>query len=224
MSIYTIIVAAGQGKRFGGAKQFYLVNGRPLLYYTTEHFEKNNDISSIILTVPKNTINTVKKCLQEWSLHKVQHVIAGGKRRQDSVYNALRKIRSRKGIVIIHDGARPIISQRVIKRGIQLCKRHAAVISGLPISDTIKYIHKNRVKRTVPRDHLYAIQTPQFFNLTTLKDAYAYVDLDQEYTDDAAIVEAFGVSVHIFKGDEDNIKVTHRSDIRRVIRILPCRK
>lgn len=224
MSTHVIVVAAGKGKRFGGAKQFYCINGRPILYYAIAQFAKNRGIADIIVTVPKQTVATVNKCIREWDIAKVHHVVAGGKRRQDSVYNGLAAIEARTGIVVIHDGVRPIVSQRTISRGLELCKRHKAVVCGLPIFDTIKYVQRNRVKRTISRDHLYTVQTPQFFDLATLRYAYENVDPYHGFTDDAAIVEAAGTLVHVFKGDYDNIKVTHRRDIKRIATILQCTK
>jgi len=103
-------------------------------------------------------------------------VISGGTRRQDSVQKALRIIRARKGIAIIHDGARPIVSQKVLSQGIRLCKKYGAVICGLPISDTVKYVQKNTVKKTIPRSHLYTAQTPQFFDIDLLKRSHAKID------------------------------------------------
>jgi 2-C-methyl-D-erythritol 4-phosphate cytidylyltransferase len=224
MSVFAIIVAAGRGKRFGGAKQFYLINGRPILFYTLERFEKNEHIAQITVTVPKQTVAMVRQCIREWDFHKVRHVVAGGDKRQDSVRHGLQSLRARSGIVVIHDGARPIVSQRLITRGLDLCRRHKAVICGIPISDTVKYIQKNRVKRTISRSHLYTVQTPQFFDLAMLKSAYNMVDKKTHFTDDAALVEAAGIPVHIFKGDHDNIKITHRHDIKRINKILQCKK
>ncbi|MBN2621142.1 2-C-methyl-D-erythritol 4-phosphate cytidylyltransferase [candidate division WOR-3 bacterium] len=224
MPVHVIVVAAGQGKRFGGAKQFYLINGRPLLYYSIVQFEKNKHIASITVAVPRQTVNTVNKCIREWDMHKIQQVVAGGKRRQDSVNSGLQAIRARRGIVVIHDGARPCVSQRVITRGLQLCRRYKAVICGLPVCDTVKYVQKNHVKHTLPRTHLYTVQTPQFFDLATLRFAYDKAGGNGNYTDDAALVEAAGIPVHIFKGDDANIKVTHRRDIKRIFTLLQCKK
>lgn len=224
MSVHAIIVAAGKGKRFGGAKQFYLINGRPILYYTLAKFEKNKRVSNICVVVPKPTVQTVRKCLREWQLHKVRHVIAGGEKRQDSVLNGLRAIRARSGIVVIHDGVRPTVSQRIISRGLAMSKQYKAVICGLPISDTVKYVKKNKVQKTVSRTHLYTVQTPQFFDLATLKAAYTHINKGVQYTDDAALLEAAGIPIHVFKGDNENIKITQRSDIRKVVKILQCKK
>lgn len=221
---HVIVVAAGKGKRFGGAKQFYLINGRPILYYSIAQFERNKHISDIIIAVPKQTVNTVNKCIREWEMRKVRCVVAGGKRRQDSVYSGLQKIRARSGIVVIHDGVRPYVPQRIITRGLQLCKRYTAVICGLPICDTIKFVQRNHVKNTVPRTHLYTVQTPQFFDLTALRNAYEKVGKKGRYTDDAALMEAAGIPIHVFKGDYDNIKVTHRHDIKRIFKLLQCKK
>jgi 2-C-methyl-D-erythritol 4-phosphate cytidylyltransferase len=88
----------------------------------------------------------------------------------------------------------------------------------------VKYVQKNHVRHTVPRAHLYTVQTPQFFDLATLRFAYNKVSGNGRFTDDAALVEAAGIPIHVFKGDYDNIKVTHRQDIKRIFKLLQCEK
>ncbi len=143
-------------------------------------------------------------------------IVAGGARRQDSVLNAIKTMGRRRGIAVIHDGVRPVVSPRLIKRGINLCKKHGAVIPGMPVNDTVKLVRSNRVIRTLDRRHLFLIQTPQFFDLDLLRKAYQTVCLHHEYTDEAAMLESIGQPVHVFRGDCRNIKITFKKDIQLI--------
>ena len=220
MSNHVIIVAAGAGKRFGGQKQFQEVHGRPLFTYATSVFNTLEQISSITLVVPKRRIKAAKRLVKNFGFTKVHRVVPGGKRRQDSVVNGLRTIRNKNGVVIIHDAVRPLVSRKMITKGINLCRTHKAVIPGVRAYDTVKRCLKHRVQETVPRDELYLIQTPQFYDLRMITKAIAQADFDIEYTDEAAILESLGVPIRIFPGDRHNIKVTDKKDLRLVERLL----
>uniref|UniRef100_A0A7V3RHD3 2-C-methyl-D-erythritol 4-phosphate cytidylyltransferase n=1 Tax=candidate division WOR-3 bacterium TaxID=2052148 RepID=A0A7V3RHD3_UNCW3 len=214
MKVYAVIVGAGRGKRFGGLKQFIIFQGRPLLIYTTEIFEKSELVDSIIIVVPKEMLRKTKKLLNFYCLKKVDEVIPGGERRQDSVYNGIKAIKDDNGVVIIHDAVRPFISQNLINKGINLCKKYKAVIFGMPIFDTIKLVKGNKVIQTIPRVSPFAVQTPQFFNIKLIKEAYDKVDFKKEFTDEASILESLGIPVYIFKGDPENIKITTKQDLK----------
>lgn len=220
MPNYAIIVAAGKGQRFGGAKQFASFRGRPLFLYALDNFELNKNIKSITVVIPKNNIRYTIKTIKEWQFKKVRNIIAGGRRRQDSVSNALNTIKDKSGIVIIHDGVRPIVTDKLINKGVKLCRKHKAVIFGSKISDTVKGAKNNMVLRTISRNNLYLIQTPQFFDINLLKDAYKSVNLSVEYTDDAAILESLKIPVYLYQGDRFNIKITRKSDLKILNKIL----
>ena len=213
MSNHAILLAAGSGQRFGSTKQFYPFRGRPLFLYALESFEQNKHINDIVLVVPRQKTEYTKKILKALKLRKVHDIVTGGRRRQDSVLRGLESIHGSSGIIVIHDGVRPIVSQRLINKGIRLCSRNKAVIFGTRASDTIKFVKNNLAKKTVPRDNLYFIQTPQFFELNLLRNAYEKADLSFEYTDDAAILESLNIPVHIYQGDRLNIKITSRGDL-----------
>lgn len=213
MPVYAIIVGAGKGRRFGGLKQFIDFEGMPLLLYTTRIFERAHLIDRIIVVVPEFWVDRIKNLFQEYGFKKVTRVVAGGKRRQDSVLNGIKTIENKKGIVVIHDAVRPFISESLISKGIKLCQKYKAVIFGIPIYDTVKLVSGKRVVETVPRISPYAIQTPQFFDIEYLMNAYGKFDFKKEYTDEAAIIESVRLPVFVFKGDPGNIKLTTKKDL-----------
>lgn len=220
MANYAIIVAAGKGRRFGQAKQFYPLQGRPLLLYALDPFETNTNISYIIIVVPQRRITQIRTLIEKNRYKKVRYIVAGGERRQDSVLNGLNTIKKKSGIVVIHDGCRPIVASTLINRGIKLCQKYRAVIFGVPVNDTIKRVKKYLVQSTVPRSGLYLIQTPQFFDLDLIKKAYARADNSTDYTDEAAILESLGWPVYCSPGDRFNIKITEKGDLKTTNKFL----
>jgi 2-C-methyl-D-erythritol 4-phosphate cytidylyltransferase len=220
MPNHVIVAAAGEGRRFGGAKQFFLFRDHPLFIHVLHSFELNKGISSITLVVPKNKITYAQLLIKKHRLGKVRNIVAGGKRRQDSVLKGLDTIKYSAGIVAIHDGVRPIVSQRLINQGIKLCRRYKAVIFGSIVRDTVKLVKNNKVNKTVDRKNLYLIQTPQFFGIRVLKNAYKMADLSKEYTDEAALLESLSLPVYCFTTDNINIKITRKSDLKLLSKIL----
>ena len=220
MANHAIIVAAGTGKRFGGKKQFYPVHGRPLFVYATSVFETHRQIHSIILVVPKRQKERIRKLVKTLGLSKVRHVVSGGQRRQDSVINGLRAIKDKAGVVVIHDAARPLISKKIIGKGIALCRKHKSVILGVKVRDTVKRVAKRRVQETVPRNGLFLIQTPQFYDLRTIRKVITAADPVMEYTDEAAVFESLGLPVYLFTGDPHNMKVTDKQDLKIMEKLL----
>lgn len=215
MFVYAIIVGAGKGRRFGGLKQFFNFSGKPLLIHTTEIFAKSTLIDRIIVVVPKGMVKKTKKLMKDYRIKKLYAVIAGGRRRQDSVLNGIKAIKEKAGILAIHDAVRPFISEKLIDRGVRLSKRYKAVIFGVPIFDTIKLVKKHKVVLTVPRISPFAIQTPQFFDYEYLISAYEKVNFERiEFTDEALIVESAGNPVYVFKGEPNNIKITEKRDLK----------
>ena len=220
MPNHAIIVAAGSGRRFGGLKQFLDLNGRPLLLHAIERFEREPAVDAITVVVPKARVQYMKRLKKKWNLKKIRHIVGGGTRRQDSVLNALRRIRQTRGCLIIHDGVRPIFPQGLIRRGIRLCRTHKAVIVGAHVRETIKEVKKRTVIRTVQRKNLFLIKTPQFFDCRLLRHAYCRADLSTEYTDDAALCESLNIPVYLMSDNSLNVKVTKRADITHIKRML----
>lgn len=215
-----IIVAAGQGRRFGGLKQFILFRGRPLFLFSLAAFDKCKNITEIMLVVPRSKIGYARRVVKNAGSTKVKAVVGGGIRRQDSVRNALMKVPHTRGIVAIHDAVRPLVSAGMINKGIRLCREYQAVVFGVPIADTMKHVKKNIVTRTVPRNDIFIVQTPQFFDLALLKEAFGTADDAAEFTDEAALLESQGIKVHLFGGDRSNIKVTTKSDLDLIDKML----
>lgn len=214
--ISAIILAGGKGKRMGAniSKQYIELMGKPILYYTIKRFLSSKDIDKIVLVLPKDEIDYCKeKVIDRYSL-KVDLIVEGGKERQDSVINALDKLADDE-IVLIHDGARPFVSQRIISEGIKYAKIYGAAAPGVMPKDTIKIKDDNSFSLSTPdRNTLVAIQTPQVFKLDIIKDCHKRIKAENiRVTDDTMVVEAYGNKVYLYEGDYTNIKVTTPEDL-----------
>lgn len=214
--VSAIVLAGGRGKRMGYAqsKQYIDLNGKPILYYTLKQFIINDLIDNIILVVPEDEAYYCKsEVLDKYGL-KVSKLVFGGKERQDSVYNALSQIES-SDIVLIHDGARPFVSQRIINDAVKYAQVYKATAPGVMPKDTIKIKSKNNFSvDTLVRNNLVAIQTPQAFEFKLIYDCHKEVrKRGTVVTDDTSVVELFGNKVYIYKGDYANIKITTPEDL-----------
>lgn len=214
--ISAIILAGGKGKRMGAkiSKQYIELNGKPILYYTLNRFAACKEIDKIILVLPKDEIEYCnKEILKKYSL-KVDMIVEGGKERQDSVYNALQKINDSE-IVLIHDGARPFVSEKIIKDGIKYASLYGAAAPGVMPKDTIKFIDENGFSDSTPdRSKLLAIQTPQTFKIEMIKECHNRVKRDNiSVTDDTMVVELYNHKVYLYNGEYTNIKVTTPEDL-----------
>lgn len=214
--ISAIILAGGKGKRMGAkvSKQYIEVKGKPILYYTLERFAACKDIDKIVLVLPKDEIEyCTKEIIDKYSL-KVDIIVEGGDERQDSVFNALEKLDD-DGIVLIHDGARPFVSERIIKDGIKYAKLYGAAAPGVTPKDTIKIKDKNSFSLSTPdRNELVAIQTPQVFKLDVIKECHRKIREDKlTVTDDTMVVESYNNKVYLFEGEYTNIKITTPEDL-----------
>ncbi|WP_294170692.1 2-C-methyl-D-erythritol 4-phosphate cytidylyltransferase [uncultured Clostridium sp.] len=214
--ISAIILAGGKGKRMGAniSKQYIKLKGKPILYYTIKRFSESKDIDKIILVLPKDEIDYCKEeVLDKYSLH-VDLIVQGGKERQDSVMNALNELIDEE-IVLIHDGARPFVSQRIIDEGIKYARLYGASAPGVMPKDTIKIKGDNNFALSTPdRNTLVAIQTPQVFKLGIIKECHKKVkEEDIKVTDDTMVVETYGNKVYLYEGDYTNIKVTTPEDL-----------
>lgn len=214
--ISAIILAGGKGKRMGYSisKQFIELKGKPILYYTLKTFIDNSNINNIVLVLPEDEIDYCQKeILDKYSL-KVDKIVVGGKERQDSVYNALKEIEGTE-VVLIHDGARPFISERIINDGINFARIHGAAAPGVMPKDTIKIKDDNSFSINTPdRTSLVAIQTPQVFKYNEILECHEKVKKNCDIvTDDTMVVEKYGYSVYLYAGEYTNIKVTTPEDL-----------
>ena len=215
-----LVLAAGSGTRMNNdqPKQFIMVNNKPLFLYSVEAFQNNEEIDAIIIATNKEHIEKVKELAKDYN--KVKSVIAGGETRQQSVYNGLNEIEkfvnNEKDLVLIHDSARPLVSQRIINENIALGKQFGAVDTVVQASDTIiNSKDQETINEILNRSELYQTQTPQTFEFGIIKKAHerALQDNVPNVTDDCKLVMHFGVDVHFAKGDKLNFKVTTPEDL-----------
>ena len=214
--VSAIVLAGGRGKRMGCAKskQYIELNGRPILYYTLKRFIDNKNIDKIILVVAEDELQYCKEeVLDKYNL-AVDSIAFGGKERQDSVYNGLLKAEGSE-IVLIHDGARPFVSEKIIDDGIKYAKIHGAAAPGVMPKDTIKIKDAEGFSIETPdRSNLVAVQTPQVFSYNVILDCHKKVkENNLVVTDDTMVVENFGNKVYLYEGEYTNIKITTPEDL-----------
>ncbi len=224
MGAAVIVVAAGRSERFGTGtpKQFALLRGRPLLVYALAAFDSLTPVDTVVVVVPAGQEHFVQQeIVERHALAKVKAVVAGGQERQDSVWAGLQMLPPEITLVAVHDGARPLVSSTVVEAVLAAAERNGAAIPGVPVRDTIKEVRGEEVVRTLPRDRLVAVQTPQAFRRALLVEAYlAARQQGVLATDDAALVERLGQSVVVVQGDPRTIKVTTPLDLIVVEQLL----
>jgi 2-C-methyl-D-erythritol 4-phosphate cytidylyltransferase len=207
-----IIVAAGIGERMGGTdKIFANLAGKPLLARTVDVFQRCPAIDQVIIVLHKDRLQEGWQLIKENRWSKVSDVCAGGVRRQDSVKEGLQRLRDCQWVVI-HDGARPCLSQALIDEGLNEARQSGAAVPALPVTDTIKVVASDSfVVETPLRQHLRSVQTPQVFRYDIISEAYCGSDSD--VTDDATLLETLGYRVKVYPGSDTNIKVTTPEDL-----------
>lgn len=216
--VFVIVPAAGSGTRLGGSvkKQFLLLRDKPILVHTLQRFEHCPDIDEIALAVPEQSIAEIETVLSHYRLHKVSKVTVGGEKRQDSVYNVLKKIPAKlSDIVLVHDGVRPFVEPKRISHLIKVCKEYNAAVLAVQPKDTVRRsAGGDFFDQTLDRNALWLVQTPQAFRAELLLKAYEKAKKEKFYsTDEAALVERIGAKVKIVEGSYDNIKITTQEDL-----------
>jgi 2-C-methyl-D-erythritol 4-phosphate cytidylyltransferase len=217
--VHAIIVAAGQGIRMSNTvrKQYIALDGIPILSRTLGVFDRCDLIDQIIMAVPKDDIDYCRNEIIPAANMKTEAIlVAGGKRRQDSVYNSLKNIETDDSIVLIHDGVRPFVNPEHLVACIKGAQKHGACILGIPAFDTIKHVNaKNEIVGTEKRDSIWLAQTPQAFQLELIKKAHE-IAIQEGFTgtDDASLVERLGGIVKIIPGSRNNIKITNQEDLK----------
>ena len=216
-----VVVAAGRSTRMGGTdKTFVDVLGTPLIAHTLRRVTDSEVVDRIVLVVSADAVHDGEAIVQDLGIPKIAAVCAGGARRQDSVFAGLVAMGERRWVAI-HDGARPCVTPDILGRALREVRVSGAAIAAVPVKDTIKVVGDDQVISATPdRATLWAAQTPQAFDYQTLLDAHRAAVV--EYTDDAAMVEAAGYRVTVFRGDYDNLKVTTPEDLD-VARLLLAR-
>lgn len=229
--IAAIIPAAGSGKRFGEGlnKVFYPLLNKPVLLWTLEIFQSMKEITEIIPVLKEEDMPLCNEIVEKHNISKVRLIVPGGKERQDSVYNALNYLKENTSIVIVHDGVRPVIEKDLIEKLISdfLLNNKGGidgVVLGVPVKDTLKEItpwgkkameeRSVLVKKTLNREVIWAIHTPQVFSYKKLKEAYDKAFSEGFYsTDDSALLERYGGNIKVILGNYKNIKITTPEDI-----------
>ncbi len=216
--VFAIVPAAGLGKRLGGSvkKQFLLLRDKPIIVHTLQRFEHCPDIDEIAVAVPEQLIAEMETLITHYRLHKVSLVTVGGEKRQDSVYNVLRRFTFKPSdIVLIHDGVRPFIEAKRISHLIRMCKEYEAAVLAVQPKDTIRRSRGGEFfDQTLDRNALWLVQTPQAFKASVLMKAIREAKRDKFYgTDEAGLVERIGVKARIVEGSYDNIKITTQEDV-----------
>jgi len=213
-----IVVAGGQGVRFGGdrPKQFLEVNGSPIIIHTLRQFERCREIGSVVVVLPAEETAGFQSLIEEFGLQKVARVVAGGATRAQSVANGLATIDAAE-VVAVHDGVRPLVTPDEIDRVVKAASVSGAAILVAGVADTIKDVRNNRVTNTLPRVSLRRALTPQCFRMDLLKRAYEQLEQLEasaiEVTDDSFLVERLGIEVATIEGSARNIKITTEEDL-----------
>lgn len=227
MSNTAVILAAGLGKRMqaGHNKQFIEICGQSVLTHTLTVFAQIPEIAKIVLVVRAGEEDTCQNMIPEIAENKTVLAI-GGKERQDSVHNGIRAITWECEYILIHDGARPLVTEEVIRRTLLAAQNSGAAICAVPVKDTIKQADSDgNVLATIPRESLWAAQTPQVFQADLIRRAYENAYVHNHYgTDDASLVEYLGEKIKIVTGDYENIKITTPEDIPTAEQILQKRQ
>jgi len=229
MSKVTVLVpAAGAGKRMGKAmaKQFLPLGDRPLLAYALLAFQRSPEIDEIIPILSSEDMETcLQNVIEPNHLTKVKTLVVGGRERQDSVYNGIRKLDQDVQVVLVHDGVRPFVTQAMIAQCVDHARRGECVAVGVPLKDTVKEVDdRGIVQATLERSRLWAVQTPQAFPAGILRQAYEEAYAKRlSGTDDATLVERAGHRVRIIRGSYENIKITTPEDLLLAEEILKRR-
>jgi 2-C-methyl-D-erythritol 2,4-cyclodiphosphate synthase/2-C-methyl-D-erythritol 4-phosphate cytidylyltransferase len=212
-----IIAAAGSGKRMGGGipKQYGRLGGMSILARSVKAFTDQKEVQQISIVTNEEYIDRCRAELNSLGLmSKVREILPGGQERQDSIYEAIRRLPDDVDLVLVHDGVRPFVTGEVIRRTIETAELYGTAVAAVPVKDTIKIAEDNLLTKTLERNGLYSVQTPQGFRRELLVRAYEKAYRDGCYgTDDAVLVEKAGEKVYIVKGDYNNIKITTTEDL-----------
>ena len=210
---YGLIVAAGQGSRFGGYKQLVPLSGKPVLIHSVKVFEHCPRVLGFVVVAPARRLAVVRRMLRSYGIRKLLGVVPGGRTRADSVRAGLAVLPD-SGYVAVHDAVRPIIHATMLATGFRICAIRGAATYGCPVTDTLKRVSGKDVLETVDRTGLVAVQTPQFFSLELLRRAHASARRARlRVTDDCELVERLGIHPVWIPGPRTNIKLTTPDDL-----------
>jgi 2-C-methyl-D-erythritol 4-phosphate cytidylyltransferase len=217
MRTAAIIPVAGRGKRFASdiPKQFQDLAGKPVICRTLEQILKVPQINTGVVVAAHDEVERIYDLLAVLpGFTQRFRVVAGGRERQDSVYNGLQSLEPDTIMVVVHDGVRPVIAPEIIRHSIAVAAREGGCVAAIPVKDTIKKVADRKITETIPRDDLWQIQTPQTFRYDILMEAHLRArEADYYGTDEASLVEWSGHPVFIIEGSDRNIKITTPGDL-----------
>lgn len=222
MKVTAIVLLAGKSTRFDSdsPKQFFEINGKPLVYYSIGAFESSIVVDEIVLVTRNEFIDLVYNIVKQYNFKKVVNIVKGGNTRQKSVANGLKVVSNDTDLVIIHDGARPLVAQDIISRCIKDAENYGASTAAIPCADTTVTSKDGiLIDDKLNRDTLWSVQTPQCFNLSLLKKAHKEAKEDNA-SDDATLVKNIGHDVCLVMGSKTNLKVTTKDDLPIVEAII----
>ena len=225
---FAIIAAAGSGKRMdeNTSKNFLPLLGKPIVYYALKAFNDCDSINQIIVVVQKNDFKKINEIKNQYKFNKIKNIIAGGKERQDSVYNGLMSIRNAKNddIIAVHNGSNPLARENEITECINAARQYGAAVCCFPLKDTIKKIKNNFVEKTIDRQNIHQMQTPQAIRYDLFVSGFKNIKKNKiKVTDDVSVVESLGKKARIVPCSYENIKITTKDDLKIAEGILAKR-
>lgn len=215
MKNYAIILASGTGIRCDKdiPKQFLKIGDKTILEHTLDIFENNSNIDGIILVITPQYLQRAVELTKSYK--KILKIKEGGQTRKDSSYIGVNSFEDNEANILIHDCARPLLSQKVLNNCIEALSYYDAVVTAIPTSDTIIEIENGCVKNIPDRNKLKRVQTPQCFKLSLIKKAHELSINDSDFTDDCGLILKHNLAkIHIVEGDLNNIKITYPQDIK----------
>lgn len=212
--VTAVIVAAGNSTRMGGVnKQFLLIDGVPVLIRTLLAFSQSDMIDEIIVAAREEDIPKMFAMIKEYKVLKVTDIVKGGKTRQESVFNAIRRSSPLSEYFAIHDGARPLVTEKIIEDTVREAFLTGAAATGVRVKDTVKVVNENGfITATPDRNYLWAVHTPQVFERRLYLSAIDNVLNSEMFTDDCKLLEEYGAEVKMVEGSYENIKITTPED------------
>lgn len=212
--ITAVIVAAGNSTRMGGVnKQFLLIDGVPVLIRTLSAFSESNMIDEIVIAAREEDIPKMYAMIKEYKVLKVTDIVKGGKTRQESVFNAIRRSSPLSEYFAIHDGARPLVTEKIIEDTVREAFLTGAAATGVKVKDTVKVVNEKGIITSTPdRNYLWAVHTPQVFERRLYLSAIDNVINSEMFTDDCKLLEEYGAEVKMVEGSYENIKITTPED------------
>ncbi|HMT95443.1 MAG TPA: 2-C-methyl-D-erythritol 4-phosphate cytidylyltransferase [Ferruginibacter sp.] len=220
MKKYAIIVAGGKGSRMNSAlpKQFMHINNKPVLYYSINSFYRAFEDMQIILVLPEDYIASGQEVIDAWFDYDRIKICVGGDTRFQSVKNGLQFVEE-EGIVFVHDAVRCLVSENLIQKCYETALEQGSAIPVIPCKDSLRLIKEDHSNEALDRGSIRIVQTPQAFHSKILLPAFT-IDFKEKFTDEASVVESYGMKLFLVEGEENNIKITHPVDLALARQLL----